>query len=275
MFERQLCRDAGISEMYRARVCILTLISGLICFFIAHGQEKTARLTFDVAAIKLSQPSTRDGSIKPLPGGNGYVVQNMPVRSMIGLMYKVPSKQITADPEWLDSDRYDIEAKADHAYSLDDLHVMFQNLLADRFNLRFHKEIKEGPVYALMVEKSGLKMKVNESDQDFKIPISSPQFFVFVGTRVSMPYFCWWIEQQLREDERPVINQTGLDKNYDFKLSFTPDIPNVPREKWPPDLQDRPLLFDALKEQLGLKLQAQKGPVEYYVIDHVEKPSAN
>ena len=71
-----------------------------------------------------------------------------------------------------------------------------------------------------------------------------------------------------------MINQTGLDKNYDFKLSFAPDL-HVPREKWPPDLQDRPLLFDALKEQLGLKLQAQKAPVEYYVIDHVEKPSAN
>jgi uncharacterized protein (TIGR03435 family) len=70
-------------------------------------------------------------------------------------------------------------------------------------------------------------------------------------------------------------NRTGLGKNYDFKLSFAPDLPNIPREKLPGDLQDRPLLFDALREQLGLKLQAQKGPVEYYVVDHVEKPSAN
>ena len=260
--------------MFRARFCILTLVSGLMCFPPAQGQEKAASLTFDVAAIRLSQPGTRNGSIKPMPGGNGYVVQNMSVRSMIALMYKVPGQQITGGPAWLDDDHYDIEAKADHTYSLDDLHVMFQNLLADRFNLKFHTEIKEGPVYVLMVEKSGSKMKVNESDQDFKIPISSPQFFVFVGTRVTMPYLCWWLAQQLREEERPVINQTGLDKNYDFKLSFAPDL-HVPREKWPPDLQDRPLLFDALKEQLGLKLQAQKAPVEYYVIDHVEKPSAN
>jgi uncharacterized protein (TIGR03435 family) len=203
------------------------------------------------------------------------VVQNMPVRSMISLMYKVPGKQITGGPEWLDSDRYDIEAKADRAYSLDDLHVMFQNLLADRFNLKFHKETKEGPVYALMADKSGSKMKINESEQDFKIPITSPQYYVYVGTRVPMPYLCWWLEQQLGAEQRPVINRTGLGKNYDFKLSFAPDLPNIPREKLPGDLQDRPLLFDALREQLGLKLQAQKGPVEYYVIDHVEKPSAN
>jgi uncharacterized protein (TIGR03435 family) len=126
-----------------------------------------------------------------------------------------------------------------------------------------------------MVNKSGSKMKINESEQDFKIPITSPQYYVYVGTRVPMPYLCWWLEQQLRAEQRPVINRTGLDKNYDFKLSFAPDLPNIPREKLPQDLQDRPLLFDALREQLGLKLQAQKGPVEYYVIDHVEKPSAN
>ena len=65
---------------------------------------------------------------------------------------------------------------------------MFQNLLADRFNLKFHKEIKEGPVYALMVDKSGLKMKLNESAQDFKIPITPAPDRVFVGTRVPMPY---------------------------------------------------------------------------------------
>jgi uncharacterized protein (TIGR03435 family) len=261
--------------MFRARFRILTWVSGLICISLAQGQEKTARLTFDVAAIRPSQPGTSGGGIKPLPGGNGYVAQNMPVKIMIALMYKVPGRQIAGGPEWLDTDRYDIEAKADHTYNLDDLHVMFQNLLADRFNLKFHKEIKEGPVYALMVEKSGSKMKVNESDQDFKIPISSPQAFVFVGTRVPMPYFSWFLGQQLHEEERPVINQTGLDKNYDFTLSFAPDLPNVPRDQWPPDLQGRSSLFDALKEQLGLRLQPQKGPIEYYVIDHVEKPSPN
>jgi uncharacterized protein (TIGR03435 family) len=251
-------------------------LAALISISLAQGQEKPARLTFDVAAISLSPPGTQRGGIKPLPGGNGYVVQNMPVKVMFSLMYKVPMRQIVGAPDWLESERYDIEAKADHAYNIDDLHLMFQNLLADRFNLKFHQETKEGPVYALMVDKSGLKMKVNDSAQGFKIPLTPGPDNVFIGVRVPMPYLCWFLGQQLQSEERPVINQTGLDKNYDFNLSFAPELPpNVPKENLPPGLLDRPSIFDAVREQLGLRLQAQKGPVEYYVIDHVEKPSAN
>ena len=91
-----------------------------------------------------------------------------------------------------------------------------------------------------------------------------------------MSYFCWWLGQQLQNDERPVIDLTGLDKNYDFTLTFLPLLPpDFPKENLPPELLDRPSIFDALKQQLGLKLTPQKGPVEYYVIDHVDKPSAN
>ena len=266
---------SGVRRRLPIVAALLAAASALVSLSLADGQEKSARLTFDVAVIRPSQPGVRGGGIKPLPGGNGYLVQNVPVKAMISLMYKVPGRQITDGPDWLNNEGYDIEAKADHAYSLDDLHVMFQNLLADRFNLKFHKEIREGPVYALAVAKSGSKMEVNESPQDFKIPITSPDYYVFVGTRVPMPYLCWWLEQQRLPEERPVINQTGLDKNYDFTLSFAPDLPDIPREKLPGGLQDRPLLSDALQEQLGLKLQPGKGPVEYYIIDHVEKPSEN
>src|ERR1700742_1839255 len=87
-------------------LCLLALL--------AHGQEKSNLLTFDVAAIRPAQPTDR-GGIKPMPGGDGYSVQNMPVKIMMSLMYKVPARQIKGAPDWLDSDRYDIEAKADHA----------------------------------------------------------------------------------------------------------------------------------------------------------------
>jgi uncharacterized protein (TIGR03435 family) len=262
--------------MTRRTLCIVAAVIGLTSISLAQGQEKPARLTFDVAAIRPSQAGVRGGLIKPLAGGDGYLVQNMSVKIMISLMYKVPTRQITGGPDWLDTDRYDIQAKADHSYSIDDLHVMFQNLLADRFNLQFHKESREGPVYALMVDKSGSKMKINPSDQDFKIPITPGLDNVFVGRRVPMKYLCWFLGQQLQAEERPVIDQTGLDKNYDFTLSFAPELPpNFAKENLPPGLLDRPSIFDALKEQLGLKLQAQKGAVEYYVIDHLEKPSGN
>ena len=69
---------------------------------------------------------------------------------MISLMYKVPMRQIEGGPDWLDNDNYDIEARVEHVSNIDDLHTMFQNLLADRFKLKFHKEIKQGPVYALI-----------------------------------------------------------------------------------------------------------------------------
>ena len=214
--------------------------------------------------------------IKPLDGGHGYSVKNMPVKLMISLMYKVPMRQISGGPDWLTTDTYDIEARTDRPYGLDDLHVMFQNLLADRFNLKLHKEIKEGPVYALTVDKSGPKMKLNESEQDYNIPITFSQNNVFIGTRVSMQYFSWWLGQQLQRDQRPAIDKTGLDKNYDFTLVFAPPLPpDIPKENLPPELLDRPTIFDALKDQLGLKLQAQQGPVDYYLIDHIDKPSEN
>jgi uncharacterized protein (TIGR03435 family) len=234
------------------------------------------RLTFEVATIRPSQPGLTGGGIKPLPGGDGYIAQNVPVRLMISLMYQVPMRQIVGGPEWLDSDHYDIEAKADHSYGKDDLHEMFRSLLADRFNLKFHNETKEGPVYALAVDKPGTKMKVNDSAQDFKIPITFGRDNSFIGTRVPMQYLSWWLGQQLHEDKRPVIDKTGLDGNYDFTLAFAPELPpNIPRESLPPEVQNLPSIFDALKEQLGLKLEPQKGPIEYYIIDHVERPSPN
>ena len=262
--------------MIPCRSYILTAVIGLMSTSVAYGQDKPARLTFDVASIKSAKPGGRGGGIKALPGGQEYRAEGVPVKLIISLMYKVPMRQITGGPSWLDTDFYNIDAKADHSYDLDDLHVMFQNLLADEFKLKFHKEIKDGPVYALMVDKGGSKMKVNESPQDFKIPISGGRDGVVVGTRVPMQYFCWWLGLILQRDERPVIDQTGLDKNYDFTLSFAPDLPpNVSTENLPPGLLDRPTIFDALKQQIGLKLVAQRGPVEFYVIDHVEKPAEN
>jgi uncharacterized protein (TIGR03435 family) len=242
---------------------------------VLQGQEKPVRLTFEVASIKPSKPGQRGGGIKPLPGGQEYTAKSVPVKLIISLMYKVPLRQITGGPGWLDSDLYDIEAKADHSYNIDDLHTMFQNLLADEFKLVFHKEIKEGPVYALMVDKTGSKMRVNESPQNFDIPIMGPPGSV-TGTRVPMQYFCWWLGQALQRDERPVIDKTGLDKNYDFTLEFTPELPpDFPKENLPAGFLDHPSIFDALRQKLGLKLEAQKGPVEYYVIDHVERPAEN
>lgn len=262
--------------MNRRIRCLLATAVGLMLISIAHGQDKTSRLTFDVASIRLSQPGMHGGSIKPLPGGNGYTAQNISIKLMIALMYKIPMRQITGGPDWLNADNYDIEARADHPYSIDDLHIMFQNLLADRLNLKFHKEIKEGPVYALIVDHSGLKMKADGSGQDLKIPITYGNNGEAIGVRVPMQYLCWWLGQQLQRDGRPVVDETGLKGSYDFTLAFAPQLPpDTSSEDLPPELRDRPSIFDAVQQQLGLKLVAEKGPVENYVIDHIERPSEN
>jgi uncharacterized protein (TIGR03435 family) len=248
--------------------------AGLLMAALVFGQ-KPERLTFEVASIKLAKPEER-GFIKALPGGQTYEAKNVPVKLIMSLMYKVPLGQISGGPGWLESERYDIEAKAAHSYSLDDLHTMFRNLLADEFKLSFHKETKEGPVYALTVDKGGSKMTLNQTEQDFKIPIDRNKDGEIIGTRVPISHLCWWLSQVLFRDERPVIDKTGLGKFYDFKLAFAPELPpGANTENLPPGLADRPTIFVALKEQLGLKLEAQKGPVEIYVIDHAEKPAAN
>ena len=257
--------------MIQRSLWILAAATCLMC------QEKPARLTFEVVSIKPSKPGGRGGGIKPLPGGQEYKAENVPVKLMISLMYKVPFRQITGGPGWLDTELFDVDAKADKSYNLDDLHTMFQNLLADEFKLKFHKEIKEGPVYVLMQDKGGSKMKISESDRFSDIPIQGGRDFIITGKRVPMQYFSWFLGNTLlQRDERPVIDKTGLDKFYDFTLTFAPDLPpDFPKENLPSGFLDRPSIFDALKQQLGLKLEAQKGPVEYYVIDHVERPADN
>jgi uncharacterized protein (TIGR03435 family) len=239
-----------------------------------HGQDKPARLTFEVASIKPANPAAKGGGMRVMPGGQEFVAQGMTLRFMIAFMYWVPMRQVTGGPSWLDTDQWDIAAKADHPRELDDLREMFRNMLADEFKLKFHKDVKEGPVYALTVDKSGLKMKLNEAPWDFDISIKPGPGRVTVGKRVPIQRLCFELQQILQRDQRPVIDNTGLTGHYDFTLVFLPELPpGFDKENIPEAMRDRPSIFDALKQQLGLKLEAQKGPVEYYVVEHVEKPA--
>ena len=153
-------------------------------------------------------------------------------------------------------------------------------MLADRFKLKFHWEAREGPVYLLTVDKSGLKMKVDDNPEPVKggVRITGDPMSPggVIGQAAAMEYLAWWLGQRLQQDGRPVIDKTGLDGYYDFKLSYMPELPpDFPRDRVPPDALDRPNLFQALREQLGLRLEPQKGPVGHFVIDSIEKPATN
>jgi uncharacterized protein (TIGR03435 family) len=253
------------------------VVLGMAVGSVAVAQEKPVRLTFDVATIKLHDPNQNGfGGLKALPGGHGYTAVGVPVKLMISLMYKVPERQIKGGPDWMAQDRYDVEARVDGTYSLDDLHIMFQHLLEDRFGLKFHIETKDGPIYALTVDPSGLKMTENKKPQDYEIPMIPKGMGDFTGTRVPMGYFAWFLGQQLQQESRPVVDETGLTGFYDFKLQFMPMLPpDFPLDKLPPEAQNRPSIADAVRDQLGLRLTKQNGPVEYYAIDKLERPSAD
>jgi uncharacterized protein (TIGR03435 family) len=233
-------------------------------------------LTYEVVSVRPSPPGAPEGYVDALPSGIGYNARNIPVKDMLSVMYRIPRRQIVGGPDWLSSEQFDVEVRADHPYSIDDLHIMFQNALADRFNLKLHKEIKIGPVYVLTIAKSGLKMTPVDPGKDRNIPITSGDNNEQIGSRVPMNYLCFWLGQKLQNDQRPVIDKTGLTGTFDFRLSFRPQLPpDASSENLPPELANLPSIFDAVRDQLGLELTPQKGPVETLVIDHIEKPTEN
>jgi uncharacterized protein (TIGR03435 family) len=252
------------------------LLFASIVLSAVHAPAQQHRMTFDVAAIHLAKPGSDRGFIKPLPGGNGYIVQNVNLKTMIAVIYRLPARQIMGGPAWMNTTPFNIEARSDNVSNIEDLHTMFKNLLADRFGLKFHIEKKEGAVYELRVDKSGSKLKPNGSAPDLNIPINMTRPSVFVGVKVPMQYLCWFLSQQLRDDPRPVIDKTGLTQVYDFTLTFQPELPpGLSPDDLLPEIRKLPTLFDALPDQLGLRLQPAKGPVDIYVVDHAAMPSAN
>lgn len=260
-------------------------VAGLILTSSAFGQDKASvdkpsRLTFDVMSIKPWKASEEGGGITTLPGGQEYRTVGAPVITMISVVYRILMPQIAGGPDWIRNDRWDIDAKADHGgYNLDQLHEMYKNLLADQFQLKFHWETREGPVYVLTVDKAGLKMKVDANPEPLKGGVrinGNPTGAGVIGHGAAMEYLAWWLGQRLQLDGRPVIDKTGLDGYYDFQLSYLPELPpDFPRDRLPPDALDRPGIFQALREQLGLRLEPQKGPVNTFVIDSVAKPAVN
>jgi len=242
----------------------------------AQAPQTAAPLNFDVASVHLTKAGAASGGIKPLPGGHGYTAVGIPVRVMISLMYRIPFRQISGGPDWINDERYDVEARVDgSSYSVEDLHTMYQNFLADRFHLKFHIVTKEANVYALTVDPSGLKMKPNTTPEDYEIPIQGAPPKT-IGKRVYMPYLAWFLGQNLQADGRPVVDQTGLKGYFDFTLSYMPQLPpGFNPDTLPPEYHDLPSIFVAVKDQLGLKLTPTKGPVQEMIIDHIDKPTEN
>jgi uncharacterized protein DUF3738 len=146
--------------MHRTTATAL-VVAGLMNAGLALSQAPAtipSDLKFEVASLKPSEPGGRGSGIRPAAGGQRYEATNCLVKEMIQVAYRVKAEQILGGPAWLNTDRFDMKAKAERQFNLDELHVMLMNLLVERFQLRFHQEKKELPMYALTVDKGGAKV---------------------------------------------------------------------------------------------------------------------
>ena len=236
---------------------------------LSRAQEQEA---FDVASVKLNKTGGRGGYPGLAPGGQRFTATNLPLMALIMLAYSVTPNQITGVPKIFDGEGYDIEAKCDRPLKREQALRMLQTLLADRFKLTLHRESKEQPVYVLVVGKGGPKL--HESPEgDAQDRQRTARGFAYRSTPVSV--LALILSQQLG---REVVDKTGLNGRYDFSLEYTSERAGIGvtegREPQPnPD--GLPSVFEAVQEQLGLKLESQKGRVELLVVDHAEKPGEN
>ena len=231
------------------------------------GQEATRSPVFDAASIKPSNPDSVGGSTFSFTSGGGFAATNATLKGLIESAYDVRDFQISGGPGWLDSDRYDLTAKSSPGASgtTNETRQRLQSLLSERFQLRVHRETKDLPEYALVVGKGGAKLREGE-------PANGPAGIQrecgrMTGTGASIANLTVYLSRQL---DRPAVDKTDLAGRYDFQFSWTPDSGPCAGAS-----SDAPSLFTALQEELGLKLESTKGPVEVIVVDGAEKASAN
>jgi uncharacterized protein (TIGR03435 family) len=199
---------------------------------------------------------------------------------MVQFAYNLQAKQVVNGPPWLDTATYDIEAQAEAGEpSAAEFRVMMQHLLAERFGMKTHREPRTMSAYELVVAKGGAKLQTAKEQVQEEIPPGvriqrgPHQWMKVVGVHGTMPELA--AELQRVETDRPVVDRTGLAGEYDFSFTATSAKPFFEGEG--PDTGDAapPLIFTAIQEQLGLRLEPVKTAVQCLVLDEVERPSAN
>ena len=237
-----------------------------------------ANLVFEVATIKPSQPD-RQGKGITIRGGKLLTI-NTTLGDLVTFAYGMHLKQITGAPPWLESEKYDIEAKPEAEGQPNDkqLKTMLQRLITERFKLAFHRDKKELSVYALTVGKAGPKLTKSEGDPNSLPGLGFRGLGDLITRNATMADFAGLLQAAVLD--RPVLDQTGLAGRFDFGLKWTPDqfqFAGMGMKVPPPSTaaDAPPELFRAIQEQIGLKLEPTKAQTEVLVIDHVEKPSAN
>jgi uncharacterized protein (TIGR03435 family) len=257
----------------------ITLAIAIATLAYAQTRDSERRLKFEVASIKPADPNAKNASASR-DAGKGLSITNVPVRNLITLAWNLRDFQLVGGPGWINTEGYDVVAKAAaepsdpraNGDSIDQRRLRFDRvrerlrwLLADRFGLVVHHETRDQAVYVLTLAKNGPRLKAVPTPdgpprkeegrghaQGFATPID-----MLVATLSNATH-------------RTVVDKTGLTGRYDFVLDWTPDLLGAPA-----DAGSGPTIFTAVQEQLGLRLESGKAPVDMVVIDHVDRPSAN
>jgi len=239
------------------------------------------QLKFEVASLKPSAPGTPGPMIRPAPGGERYEATAVTLKTMIETAYRLRADQISGGPDWMDRDRFDLEAKAEKPSSSAELREMLKSVLAERFGLRFRVEEKELPVYVLSLDPGGSKLTAHgakdAAEARVELTPTQPLHLKVMGTAASMDFFAFRLGYLL---DRPVVDRTGLKGDYDFVLTYTMEAPEsmhegmVGHDGRPIDFTG-PTIFSAIRQQLGLRLEAGKAPLQTFRIERAEKPAGN
>lgn len=242
---------------------------------------------WDVSTVKPSDPNATKSMLWFTP--DGIRITNVPLAMVVRVGLNLEDDRIFGVPAWAKTTRFDIEAKVAPEdvpklkdMKMDERRGMLVTLLVDRFMMKYHSETREMPVYNLVVAKSGVKMAASKPNSDekgsFRMMIGSGHF---ESQGTGMDLLVRSLSQALG---RTVVDKTGLIGKFDYKLDWTPDnaAPVMTKSARPDEGSGAeigetsgPSLFTATQEQLGLKLEAAKGPVEVVVVDQLEQPTAN
>jgi uncharacterized protein (TIGR03435 family) len=266
-------------------------------------QATSTQPSFEVASVKQNKSGT--GFVQIAAPGGQFKATNVPLRMLIRNAYQLQDFQIIGAPSWVDTDRFDINAKAEGdpgpavvaPGQPGPIMLMIRSLLADRFKLKVHTETREMPIYALVLTRSDGKLgsALNRSTTDCAAlraasrnappPVPAPGERMMCGMRIAPGMISGGgiplsqLATQLSVSvQRIVVDKTGLGGDYDFDLKWTPDqlpqgTPPPGAPPLPPIDPNGPSIYTAVQEQLGLKLDSQRGPVNVLVIDGVEHPT--
>jgi uncharacterized protein (TIGR03435 family) len=246
--------------MIRPIACLLVCMAGII-----HGQTAAAP-RFEVASIRPANPAP--GFSSGIKTGHGRLTaDNVTLKRCIIGAYGVGPNQVVGGPDWLDTDRFEIAAKADQPVGDHALMAMLQSLLAERFKLALHRETRQIHAYVVEVAKSGPKLEKG----DGKGSTTQNGRGLIDAANISMDAFAQVLSRQM---DLPVVNHTNLEGVFNLKLQWTPESVQLSKAA-AGGTAEGPSIFTAIQEQLGLRLRAEKAPVEVLVIDHAERPGGN